>query len=129
MQILHVMQNEFKIYDLNQYNFDIELNDAVKITSKHNESFWVVVKSINGDIITGTVNNMLLRNHDYNEGDNISFNKNNIKILNKLENRNTIENNYKEKLIKFVNLFIDIHKRKPSLFEIERFINTKIINN
>ena len=71
----------FKVYNTHN-NKIIKVNDAVKITSlPQYESFWVEVSTINYStkVITGTVQNILQREHSFNVKDIISFKKNNIK--------------------------------------------------
>ncbi len=120
------MQNGFKIYNL---NLDIELNDAVKITSEHSETFWVEIETIENNIIIGKVLNKLIFNHNYDLNDIITFNKNNIKLVNKYKNRKIISNVNKTKIIKFYQVFNTIHNRNPTEIEFENFINTRIIKN
>lgn len=117
-------QNEFRIYN-NNLNFKI--NDAVKVTSQHAETFWVEVKSINQNIITGKVLNKLIHKHDYNDGDIITFNKNNIKLVNPFENRNALCEENKKNISRFIKVFNLVYKRDPTEIEFEHFINTKII--
>ena len=53
-----VYTDNFKIYNLQ--NVNIKLNDAVKVTSSKNESFWVEVQIINENEIIGKVLNKLV---------------------------------------------------------------------
>ena len=120
-------QNDFKIYNINQYNLKLKINDAVKITSKNSETFWVEIKSINKDIITGKVLNKLLLDHEYDGGDIITFNKNNIKLVNPFETRNIMSEENKRIISRFIKVFNFINKRDPTEIEFEHFINTRII--
>jgi hypothetical protein len=119
-------QNEFKIYN---YNFNFKVNDAVKVTSKHSETFWVEIKSINKNIITGKVLNKLLLDHEYDDGDIITFNKNNIKLVNPFETRNIMSEENKRIISRNIKVFNYINKRDPTEIEFEHFINTRIIPN
>ena len=55
--------------------------DIVKI-SHNQERFWVIVTNIKGNIITGTVDNELINEHDFSYGNSIQFNKDNIYNIN-----------------------------------------------
>jgi hypothetical protein len=64
---------------------DEELNalkkgDEVKVCANNKERFWVIITSIDGDKITGTVDNELIDagGHGLNYGDSITFEKKNI---------------------------------------------------
>jgi hypothetical protein len=119
-------QNKFRVYN-NNLNFKI--NDAIKLTSEYSETFWVEVKSINGNVITGKVLNKLIHKHDYDADDIITFNKNNVKLVNPFESRNIMCEENKKIISKFIKFFNIVHKRDPTEIEFEHFINTRIISN
>lgn len=122
-----VYTDNFKIYNLQ--NVDIKLNDAVKVTSSKNESFWVEVQIINDNEIIGKVLNKLVLNSNYSLDDIIKFNKNNIKIINKSENRLRVPPNLKNEIIRFIAVFNAVHNRNPTEYEFEKYYNTKLIRN
>lgn len=121
-----IYTDDFKIYNL---NYDIKINDAAKVTSSNNESFWVEIHSINNDEIIGKVLNILVRSNTYSCDDIIRFNKNNIKIVNKSENRFIIPRNYEIDMIRFISVFRSVHHRNPTEYEIEKYFNTRLIRN
>lgn len=125
--MLNNTQNEFKVYN---YILNFKVNDEVKVTSaQHLETFWVEVKSINKNIITGKVLNNLVYNHAYNNGDIITFNKNNIKLVNPFETRNIMSEKNEKIINRFIKVFNFVNKRYPTEIEFEHFINTRIIHN
>lgn len=75
------MQVGQQFREYNTHNeVNIKVNDAVKITSTPQmESFWIQVELVNGDTISGSVQNHLVREHAFNVNDIISFDKKNIK--------------------------------------------------
>jgi hypothetical protein len=119
-------QNKFRVYN---HCLNFKVNDAVKVTSQHAETFWVEVKSINGSIITGKILNKLVYKHDYDADDIITFNRNNIKIVNPFENRNIMCEENKKIITNFIKGFRIINKRDPTEIEFEYFINTRLIPN
>lgn len=118
--------DNFKIYNL---NFDIKINDAAKVTSSKNESFWVEIYSINGDEIIGKVMNDLVWTDAYSLHDMIQFNMNNIKTVNKCENRFVVTKEMEDQIKRFFVVFKLINNREPTFSECERYCNTRIINN
>lgn len=58
---------------------EVEVGSIVKV-SDHFESFWVIVKKIEGDVITGAIDNNLI-NEDYSAGDLITFKFENIRSI------------------------------------------------
>lgn len=119
-------QNKFRVYN-NCLNFKV--NDAIKLTSEYSETFWVEVKSINGNIITGKVLNKLIHKHDYNADDIVTFNRNNVKFVNPFESRNIMCEENKKIISRFIKEFRIINKRDPTEIEFEHFINTSLIPN
>jgi len=55
----------------------IKEGDYVKICD-NKERFWVIVEEVDGDIITGEVDNLLIGDQNFNLGDSIEFKKENI---------------------------------------------------
>lgn len=132
---INVMSDVFKVYIGDQYNFEIKVNDAVKITvlshlsSEISETFWVEIKSINENIITGKVNNKLIYKHTFDLDDIITFNKNNIKLVNKSENRMNLSKEQTKLIIELIKIFKSHYNREPTQMEFEYLINTRIIKN
>ena len=59
---------------------DIVKGDVVKVMNPLGEAFWVIVTNVLSDeIITGSVNNNLVLNSEYNFGDIIEFTKKDIR--------------------------------------------------
>ena len=56
---------------------DISIGDFVKVCD-NDERFWVIVEEIDGDTITGVVDNDLIRDHSFSCGSKISFDKCNV---------------------------------------------------
>lgn len=77
--------------------------DAVKVTSVPQiESFWVEINSVDGDMITGSVQNNLTRPHSYALNDIISFDKKNVKEHKAEAERFNLNNLSREAMIRLM---------------------------
>lgn len=114
----------FKVFNTHN-NKIIKVNDAVKITSlPQYESFWVEVININYKTkkITGTVQNILQRDHTFNHKDIISFKKNNIKEHKLEKDRFNISRLDKALLQKLVN-----ENNNLTIDDLEKTINIQFL--
>jgi len=69
--------NSFEVPDADELK-GITTGAIVKV-SCHDERFWVTVTSVEGDTITGTVDNdLVLDGHGLSYGDTITFDKTNV---------------------------------------------------
>ncbi len=116
---------EFKYY--NTYDESIiNVGDAVKITSSPQyESFWVEVERIDNFTITGSVQNNLVRKHDFNLNDIITFNVSNVKEYKKKEDRFKISNldeeyRFKLYLANLLNMSIDEFDKTLNIQYVEK---------
>lgn len=93
----------FEYNDLSIMSKDIKRMDAVKVTSVPQiESFWVEINSVDGDVITGSVQNNLTRPHSYALNDIISFDKKNVKEHKAEAERFNLSNISREDMIRFM---------------------------
>jgi hypothetical protein len=93
----------FEYNDSNIMSKDIKRGDAVKITSQpQTESFWVEINSVDGDTITGSVQNHLIRPHEYNVNDIISFDKKNVREHKPETERFNLTNLSREDIIRLI---------------------------
>ena len=82
---------------------NIKRMDAVKVTSVPQiESFWVEINSVDGDMITGSVQNNLTRPHSYELNDIISFDKKNVKEHKEEAERFNLSNLSREAMIRLM---------------------------
>lgn len=115
----------FKVYNTHN-NKIIKVNDAVKITSlPQYESFWVEINTINYQTkeISGSVQNILQRDHPFDHKDIVYFKKNNIKE-HKLEKDRFDISKVDPALI--IQMLLGANS-ELSLEDIERSINTRYL--
>lgn len=97
------MSGFFEYNDSSIMSKDIKRMDAVKVTSVPQiESFWVEIISVDGDMITGSVQNNLTRPHSYALNDIISFDKKNVKEHKAEAERFNLSNVSREDMIRFM---------------------------
>ncbi len=113
---------DYNIYDKSIIN----VGDAVKITtSPQYESFWVEVERIDNLLITGSVQNNLVREHDFNLNDVITFSVSNVKEYKKKEDRFKIDNldeeyRFKLYLSNILNMSIDEFDKTLNIQYVEK---------
>lgn len=116
--------DDWKIYNSNIIN--LKVNDAVKLTSSNDETFWVEIYEINdNNNIIGIIVNSLIKEHEYKIYDKLSFNINNIKELKKQENRFIVtEEDYKY-FCDFIKEFKHHFNRMPTNAEVDEIANVR----
>jgi hypothetical protein len=96
-------------------NMTIIRGYGCKINNPLGEKFWVLfIKEMNGYYV-GKVNNILFLNSAYNIGDIVMFEKKHIFEVMTPERRDLESKKFK----KIMNEFYMVHKRTPTLIEIE----------
>lgn len=93
----------FEYNDSTIMSKDIKRGDAVKVTSQpQTESFWVEINSVDGNKITGSVQNNLIRAHPYALHSIISFDKKNVREHKPEAERFNLSNLGQEEMLRFM---------------------------
>lgn len=121
----------YKTDNWKEYNniiTNLKVNDAVKVTSSNWESFWVEITNINENDIIGTVQNNLIKEHEYKIYDCIKFEIKHIKEVNKKENRFNIQSNELKNCMNLINSFKNQYGRFPTEEEFSEYLNIRYIS-